>query len=100
MKRLFSMLLCAALLISCASIPAFAGDGEGNIDNGGGDMGSGTAQNIWHTGQEGVRVTVVRASDNKPVSVPVDLTNKDESNVELHFGKKANSTTETERHLF
>lgn len=89
MKRFFSLILCVMLFISLFPITAYAGEGEGNIDNGGGGMHSGTEQNIWHSGQEGVRVTVIRASDNQPVSTPIDLTNKDESDVERHFGKKS-----------
>lgn len=88
-KRILSLLFCVVLICSCSVVPIYAGDGEGNIDHGGGDMGGGTAQNIWHTGQEGVRVTVIRSKDNKPVSTPVDLTNKKESDVQLHFGKKS-----------
>ena len=80
-KRILSLLCCAALICCSSVLPAYAGDGEGNIDHGGGNMGGGTSQNIWHTGQEGVRVTVVRTNDNKAVSSPVDLTNKDESDV-------------------
>jgi hypothetical protein len=87
MKRFLSVLLCMVLLISYSATPVSAGSGEGNIDNGGGSMGKGTAENIWHTGHEGVRITVVRAKDNMPVSTPIDLTNKDESDVVTHFGK-------------
>mgnify|MGYP000913794474 CR=1 FL=1 len=85
MKRLIAILLCVSLLL----IPvATYADGSGNIDNGGGGMGSGTTDNIWH-GDDGVRVTVVRTSDNKPVSTPVDLTNYNEQNVKYHFGKRS-----------
>jgi hypothetical protein len=89
MKRLLSVLLCMTLCLSFIAMPAYAGTGEGNIDNGGGSMGSGTARNIWHTGEEGVRITVVRAADNTPIFTPIDLTNKDESDVQIHFGKKS-----------
>ena len=56
------------------SICAFA-VGEGNIDNGGGGMGAGTSTNKWVPGEEGVRVTVVRASDGAQVSQSFDMTN-------------------------
>lgn len=79
MKRIISVLLCLFLLFSAFPISVSA-EGEGNIDNGGGGMGEGEAgQNFWNPGQDGVRVTVVRISDNKPVTTPVDLTNKNES---------------------
>ena len=85
MKRLIAILLCVSLLL----VPVAAhADGSGNIDNGGGGMGQGTNGNIWH-GDDGVRVTVVRISDNKPVSRPIDLTNCSESNVTNSFVAKS-----------
>lgn len=61
--------------------------GDGNINNGGGGMGQGTTQNSWSPGNEGVRVTVIRASDRSAVTQPIDFTNKRPTNVRLHFGK-------------
>ena len=61
--------------------------GDGNIDSGGGGMGSGTSDNKWSSGNDGVRVTVVRASDHSVVTTPIDLTNKSPTNVRLHFEK-------------
>lgn len=49
--------------------------GEGNIDGGGGGFGDGSNTNKWVNGDDGVRVTVVRASDGAAVSASVDLTN-------------------------
>src|SRR5699024_7992588 len=54
---------------------------------GGGGMGDGTSTNSWTPGNEGVRVTVVRASDHASVTTPIDLTNKKPTNIRLHFGK-------------
>lgn len=59
--------------------------GEGNIDGGGGGMGSGTATDVWHN-QDGVRVTVVTA-DGSVVSTPFDLSNANVVNNVLNFGK-------------
>ena len=70
-KRILPLLLSAVLLLS-ASMTVFA-SGEGNIDGGGGGMGSGTATDVWHN-QDGVRVTVVTA-DGSVVSTPFDLSN-------------------------
>ena len=86
MKKFLSLVFCIVfvLLIPCN---AFA-EGEGNMDGGGGFMGGGTGTNYWHEGEDGVRVTVIRISDSKPVSTPIDLTNYNESNVVGHFGKK------------
>ena len=47
--------------------------GEGNIDNGGGGMGAGTGTNFWSSHDEGVRVTVIRASDGAVASAPLTL---------------------------
>ena len=89
MKRIVSVLLCLILLFSAFPTLVFA-EGEGNVDNGGGGMGNGEAgQNFWNPGQDGVRITVGRSSDNKPVTTPIDLTNKNESNIFCHFNKKS-----------
>ena len=87
MKRIYSVLLVLALLCSplCA-VPAYA-VGDGNVDGGGGGMGDGTSTNSWTPGNEGVRVTVVRASDHAVVTTPIDLSNKKPTNIRLHFGK-------------
>lgn len=84
MKKII-YLLCTALLLFLMPIKAFA-EGEGNIDSGGGDMGQGTSDNVWSPGNDGVRVTIIRDSDNMPVSVSVDFSNKVTSNVQIHFG--------------
>ena len=86
MKHKFSAAL--ALFFVCSmlfSIPAYA-TGDPNVDGGGGGMGSGTSTNSWTPGMDGVRVTVVRASDHAVVTTPIDLTNKSPTNVRLHFG--------------
>ena len=87
MKRFFSILLVLTLLCSSLfSVPAYA-IGDGDMDGGGGGMGEGTDQNSWTPGNEGVRVTVVRASDHAIVTTPIDLTNKTPSTGIYHFGK-------------
>ena len=86
MKRRLSFFLVLVLLLSMLlPVTAYA-DGEGNIDNGGGGMGSGTNENYWNGSDEGVRVTVVRASDRSPVTTPVDFSNRTPS-IAVHFGK-------------
>ena len=87
MKRLLSFVLTLALLLTSLSITVYADDGEGNIDNGGGGIGDGTGESFWNTGDEGVRVTVIRASDKSPVTVPLDFTNKTPPSTIAHFGK-------------
>lgn len=83
MKRLLSFLLSAVLTVSFA-IPAFAADS--NIDGGGGGMGQGSAQNSWTPGRDGVRATIVRDSDNTPVSTPIDFSNGANGDIAVHFG--------------
>ena len=82
-KRILPLLLSVVLLLS-AGMTVFA-SGEGNIDGGGGGMGSGTATDVWHN-QDGVRVTVVTA-DGSVVSTPFDLSNANVANNVLNFGK-------------
>lgn len=89
MKRFLCPIL-SLILLFCAISPlnAYAETGgSGNLDGGGGGMGSGTSTNVWNTGNEGVRVTVVRASDHAQVTTPIDFTNKTPSANIYHFGK-------------
>lgn len=83
MKRFFSLLL-AVIMIMCLAVPVFAADS--NIDGGGGGMGQGTNQNKWTPGRDGVRVTIIRDSDNTPVSTPIDFANGSTADVKFHFG--------------
>ena len=50
-RQIFTLILSMCLLL-LSGMTAFA-SGEGNIDGGGGSMGSGTATDVWH-GQDGV----------------------------------------------
>ena len=50
-------------------------------------MGQGTSQNKWTPGYDGVRVSVVRASDHSVVTTPIDLTNQSIPGSVYHFGK-------------
>lgn len=91
MKYLRKSLLIFVLLFSLIVPVTVYAAGDGNIDNGGGGLGSGTNTNYWNSHDEGVRVTVVRASDGGAVSTPIDLTNKQPNNIVLHFGKVSKS---------
>ncbi len=82
-RRIFALVLSVSLLL-LSGMTTFA-SGEGNIDGGGGGMGSGTATDVWH-GQDGVRVTVVTA-DGSVASTPFDLSNANVANNVLNFGK-------------
>lgn len=61
--------------------------GEGNMDGGGGGFGDGSSTNKWVNGDDGVRVTIVNASDGSAVSTSVDLTNRSPSDISIHFAK-------------
>lgn len=91
MKFLKNRLLLFIVLFSLAMPMAVYAAGEGNIDNGGGGLGSGTNTNYWSNRDEGVRVTVVRTSDGGAVSTPIDLTNKKPNDIVIHFGKVCKS---------
>lgn len=84
--RFTSVLLVALSLLFPTNAFADTG-GSGNIDGGGGGMGSGTSNNTWSGGNEGMLVTVVRASDHAVVTTPFDFTNKTPSAGMYHFGK-------------
>ncbi|HEX2925303.1 MAG TPA: hypothetical protein VHP38_03450 [Ruminiclostridium sp.] len=99
MKLINNILLIVTLLITLI-LPqtVSAADGEGNIDHGGGGMGNSSQENYW-TGDDGVRVTVIRASDRKPVTVPIDFTNTKPSGINIHFGKVCKVTYSDGRSL-
>lgn len=80
------LFLLVFLLTVSIPITTYAA-GEGNIDHGGGMLGEGTGINFWSSHDEGVRVTVVRASDGAVVSASIDLTNKQPTDIRVHFGK-------------
>lgn len=87
MKRLFFAFLMVSL-ISCLFSPVSVyAIGDGNVDGGGGGMGGGTSTNSWTPGNEGVRVTVIRASDHAVVTTPIDLTNRPPDSSIYNFGK-------------
>ena len=86
MKKLICALLLMAMLFSL-TVPVLAADP--NIDGGGGGMGQGTGQNSWTPGRDGVRITVVRDSDNVPVSTPIDFSNGGNSDIVIHFQYKS-----------
>lgn len=85
-RRLFFFLLLSFSLLVSVPITASA-TGDGNIDNGGGGLGQGSDRNFWRGRDEGVRVTIVRASDGVPVSQSIDLTNKQPDDIGVHFVK-------------
>ena len=86
MKKIITA-LCLTLAIVCSfPIPAFA-VGDGNIDGGGGDMESGTNTNVWSPGNDGVRVTVVKADTHTAVTTPIDISNRTPSSSIYNFGK-------------
>ena len=65
MKRLFNLFLAVVMIFSFTCIQVYAANGtggSGNIDGGGGSMGDATSHGSWNPGNEGVRVTVVRAT--------------------------------------
>lgn len=97
-KLIYNSFLIFTLLIALLFPKTVFADGQGNIDNGGGEMGNSSKENYW-TSDDGVRVTVVRVSDNKPVTVPIDFTNKKPSSIRVHFGKVCKLTYTNSRTL-
>lgn len=82
-KRILPFILSLILALP-AGMTSLA-SGEGNMDGGGGSMGSGTATDVWHN-QDGVRITVI-TEDGSIASTPFDLSNFSISGDILHFGK-------------
>ncbi len=87
MKRIIIYCIIILMLFNIVIPFSVFAVGDGNIDSGGGNMGSGTSQNKWSPGNDGVRVSIVNANDYSVIGRPIDLTNKSPTNVRLHFGK-------------
>ncbi|WP_317855139.1 hypothetical protein [Chakrabartyella piscis] len=86
MKKIITA-LCLCCILSLGSLVTVFATGDSNIDSGGGSLDNGTATNVWSPGMDGVRVSVVRASDYKVVTTSVDITNKSPASTLYHFGK-------------
>ena len=87
MKQRISLMFVLVLFCSLLFATSAYAIGEGNVDSGGGGMGQGSKQNYWSSGNEGIRVTIVRSSDHVVVSTPIDLSNKAIGGKIYHFGK-------------
>lgn len=87
MKRIIKVFILISVLCSLMLPTIVFAVGDGNIDSGGGGMRKGTGNNIWSISDEGVRVTVVRASDHAVVTTPIDITNKPPNASIYNFGK-------------
>lgn len=88
-KKAISLLLAVVLLLSF-SLTALADDdvGDPNLEGGGGGMGSGTSDNKWVPGMEGVRVSIVDVDTGSTVGTPIDYSNAAPT-LAFHFGKKS-----------
>ncbi|NCB42256.1 MAG: hypothetical protein EOM59_06510 [Clostridia bacterium] len=88
MKRHRNLILVVVMLsVMIFNTAVVFATGAGNIDSGGGSTGSGSTGNKWSGGNDGIRVTVIRASDRAVITKSVDITNFDASGVTAHFGK-------------
>lgn len=87
MKHKLGFVLLITILVLFFLPNIVLAEGDGNIDQGGGGMGSGTSQNYWSVGDEGVRITVVNAGTRTAVSSPIDFTNRTPPSSLIHFGK-------------
>lgn len=88
MKKLIKYIFIL-IIISTFSISVFA-TGDGNIESGGGGgTGSGTSQNKWSVGDDGVRVSIIDTTNNSVVRTPIDISNKNRSDILYHFGKNS-----------
>jgi hypothetical protein len=87
MKRHICFITAIAILTMLFTVTAVFATGDGNIDTGGGSTGTGSTGNKWNGGNDGIRVTMIRASDRAVITRPIDITNIDTSNIRLHFGK-------------
>ena len=92
MKRLANLAMAACLIFFMCNPSTVLAVGEGNIDHGGGGWGDGSDQNKWEMFDEGIRATVINAETGDPVSISVDLSNANTSDIKVHFGKVSKSS--------
>jgi hypothetical protein len=85
LKRFIAILFSLAIFFLYVPSNAMAA-GEGNIDQGGGNMGQGTSQNKWTPGNDGVRVTVVSTGSVTSESSSVDFSNRTQPTSLFYFG--------------
>lgn len=85
MKRIFAIILSVVVMLSVSMVAYAAGDG--NIDGGGGSMGSGSSNNYWNPGMDGVRISVVNAESHSVVGNTMDWSNQNLGSSMIHFGK-------------
>lgn len=86
MKKIVSI-IALTIITASLTITSYA-IGEGNISGGGSsDAGSGTSQNKWRDGDDGVRVSIVDNENKQVIRTPIDFTNKDRSDIQYDFGK-------------
>lgn len=91
MKRLRRIIVFILVVVMMLTPMSVCATGQGNIDIGGGGLGSGSNINFWNTGDEGVRVTVVTADTGSAVAPSIDLTNRKPNDIVVHFGKVCKS---------
>lgn len=87
MKKLKAFFLCFMVAFNMITTSAYAADT--NVDGGGGSMGDATGASWWSPGRDGVRITVIRDSDNAPVAAPIDFSNGGNSDIAIHFEKSS-----------
>lgn len=87
MRKYRTMSFLIVIMLSLISTINIYAVGDGNIDSGGGGLGQGTGDNVWSSGNEGVRVTVVRSVDHAIVTTPIDISNKPAATSIFNFGK-------------
>lgn len=87
MKKIIAFLFCLVFILNI-NINIYA-DGVGNIDGGGGNLGSGTVMDYWNPGNDGVRVTVIKTVNKLPVAKPIDFSNKKQPSLLSYFDKKS-----------
>lgn len=83
-RRILAAIILTATLITMIPTTVFA-DEEGNMGGEGGGMGTGSSQNYWNPGYDGVRIQIVDAAGNA-VTAPMDFSNCNYGGSVTHFG--------------
>lgn len=87
MKLKIKKIIASMLVLTTLTGVAFGANGNVDSGGGGGTSSGGSSANIWWSGDDGVRVSIINAETRATVGTPIDLTNKSRKDIKYHFGK-------------
>ncbi len=87
MKKILTIICSIITVLTISTSVAFA-VGDGNLNVGGGSLGTGNSKNFWSAGNDGVRITIIDVDTGRPAAQSVDFSRREQDNLN-HFGKNS-----------